>query len=588
MSYRAFKRLMGETSLERKCRFLFGGGLMLLITGSFYLHARQNENVVHQKNIESARRLVIPALVEMHVKAPESEAKLNSVFAWITDSRNSSTSDASKKDSPFQNSSQYFENAPLSEKAEGANTIIYRVDPASDSPHKRAPDTNAQIALEALRKDFPNTSEIDEIVTVENEKIYHFYTGIRARKKCLECHHHKSDDIKEGELMGVVRVALPLRETERALAANNVILVLTGLGTAVLAMIAAYAIVRYIIVKPVLHLKDVSDRIARGMLDLRADIRTGDEFEELSHAFNRMLRHLVTVQDELRGVNKDLDSNVDELAHVNLQLYEMNKLKDEFLATMSHELRTPLNSILGFSDILANAKNLDEKQIRYVQNITLSGHDLMARINDVLDLAKIESGKMDLQPVEFALHDIVEKQMGSLAPQAGKKNIDLSVEISETIPELFQDPTKFQQILNNLLSNAIKFTPTGGRVSVRAEPCDGDKKSFKLTVEDTGVGIRLEEQETIFEKFRQGKLIPGQENTMTREYEGTGLGLSIVKELSRLLGGEVSLESEFGKGSSFFVRLPVRLPVVERQRFINQTRDDMVGINRPLQSLPGS
>src|SRR5690606_19362660 len=120
---------------------------------------------------------------------------------------------------------------------------------------------------------------------------------------------------------------------------------------------------------------------ARGKLDLRADIRTGDEFEELSHAFNRMLRHLVTVQDELREVNTDLDGKVDELAQVNLRLYEMNKLKDEFLATMSHELRTPLNSILGFSDVLAQAENLTDKQVRFVENILTSGKSLMMLIN---------------------------------------------------------------------------------------------------------------------------------------------------------------------------------------------------------------
>lgn len=562
---------------------------MLLITGSFYLYARQNENVVRQKNVETARRLVVPALVEMHVKASKGEGNPKSVSSWIFPPEAKQVATESKTDdSPIQNPSQYFEETPLSSKIENVETIIFRVDTAPNRPHKRPPDTDAKIALETMRKNFPHTREIEQTVTVENERFYHYYTGVRAKKKCLECHHHKADGIAEGDLIGVVRVTLPLRETERALAKNNIILVLTGLGTAVLAMIAAYAIVRYIIVKPVLHLKDVSDRIARGMLDLRADIRTGDEFEELSHAFNRMLRHLVTVQDELREVNSDLDAKVDELAHVNLQLYEMNKLKDEFLATMSHELRTPLNSILGFSDILANAPNLNEKQVRYVQNIIVSGHDLMARINDVLDLAKIESGKMEIQPVEFALHEIVEKQVNSLMPQAGRKNIELSMEISDDVPELFQDPGKLQQILNNLLSNAIKFTPEGGRVRVHAVLWDEKPDYLELVVEDTGVGIRLEEQETIFEKFRQGKLIPGQEDMMTREYEGTGLGLSIVKELSRLLGGEVSLESEFGKGSSFFIHIPIRLPKPESPVAAKSAGGTTTFSKRPLHSLPSS
>jgi signal transduction histidine kinase len=270
-----------------------------------------------------------------------------------------------------------------------------------------------------------------------------------------------------------------------------------------------------------------------------------------------MLRHLVAVQDELRAVNTDLDAKVDELAQVNLRLYEMNKLKDDFLATMSHELRTPLNSILGFSDLLARSDNMTEKQKRFVRNVQTSGNALMVMINDLLDLAKIESGRMELQVVDCSLVDLIERQVGLLNPLADQKNIDLSYEIDPAIGTLVQDPTKIQQILNNLLSNAIKFTPEGGRVRVRARRLDD--AFFELVVEDTGIGIPLNEQATIFEKFRQGHTIPGQRDAMTREYGGTGLGLSIVKELSKLLGGEVSLVSEFGKGSTFTVRLRMKL-----------------------------
>jgi signal transduction histidine kinase len=292
-----------------------------------------------------------------------------------------------------------------------------------------------------------------------------------------------------------------------------------------------------------------------------------------------MLRYLTTVQEELREVNTDLDGKVDELAQVNLRLYEMNHLKDEFLATMSHELRTPLNSILGFSDVLTGADNLSPKQQRYLQNIQTSGRDLMALINDLLDVAKIESGKKEIQCVEFPLSDCIDRQVAGVQPMADKKNINLSTEISRDIPKLRQDPGKLQQILNNLLTNAIKFTPEGGRVRVLAmleeqSPPAKDGKPvepyFRLIVEDTGIGIPLEDQATIFEKFRQGKTIPGQRDTMTREYGGTGLGLSIVKELAKLLGGEVSLESEFGKGSAFRVRLPVHWDAVEHLNALGQ------------------
>ena len=179
------------------------------------------------------------------------------------------------------------------------------------------------------------------------------------------------------------------------------------------------------IVKPLRHLRDVSDAISRGNTTLRADIHTGDEFEELAVAFNRMLRHLTDVQEEIRQVNANLDGKVDELAQANMRLYEMNMLKSDFLATMSHELRTPLNSILGFSEVLGSIDALDEKQKRYVQNIQKSGKTLLEMINDILDLAKIESGKMETRLTDFRIAQVVAAQCDMARPLTERKNIDL-------------------------------------------------------------------------------------------------------------------------------------------------------------------
>jgi signal transduction histidine kinase len=392
-----------------------------------------------------------------------------------------------------------------------------------------------------------------------NRYEYHYYGPVYASETCVVCHreHNRRPDLKVGDLLGVVKIAFPLEKTQRSLAWNNAVLLATGIVTAFLAMLAAYAIVRYVIVKPVLHLKEVSDAVAHGALDQRADIRTGDDFEELSHAFNRMLRHLVTMQEEQQALTRGYELKNDELAQANLRLYELNNLKNEFLATMSHELRTPLNSILGFSDVLVGAPNLSDKQRRYVGHIQSSGKHLLNLITDVLDLAKIESGKMELHPVEFSVGDLVERMVGSMTPLAERKNLDLGCEIDSRLPVLWQDTGKIQQILNNLLSNAVKFTPEGGRVRVRAELRDPDH--FALVVEDTGIGIPMDEQERIFEKFRQGRSTPGMDDPLTREFEGTGLGLSIIRELSKLLGGDVHLVSEFGKGSVFTVTLPIRM-----------------------------
>ena len=247
-----------------------------------------------------------------------------------------------------------------------------------------------------------------------------------------------------------------------------------------------------------------------------------------------------------------------------MELFNNNKIKDDFLATISHELRTPLNSILGFSDILQSAANLDDRQKRYVSNIQTSGQSLMVQINDLLDLAKIESGKMELHPAELQLAEILEAQVQQILPLADRKNIDLRIEPPpQPLQVVIQDRSKITQILTNLLSNAVKFTPEGGRVRVASRQIDGDFIEF--SVEDTGIGIPLQEQEHIFEKFRQGSTIPGGRDHVKREYEGTGLGLSIVRELARLLGGDVSLRSEFGKGSLFVVRLPLVSPDRTRQ-----------------------
>jgi signal transduction histidine kinase len=238
----------------------------------------------------------------------------------------------------------------------------------------------------------------------------------------------------------------------------------------------------------------------------------------------------------------------------------MNRLKSDFLATMSHELRTPLNSIIGFSDVLGSIESLDDRQKRYVQNIRSSGRMLLEMINDILDLAKIEAGKMDVRPSVFRLESIVSAQCDMVRPLAERKRIDMEYEIGPGLEELEQDPAKVQQILANLLSNAVKFTPEGGRIDVRARRVEEPGvDELVLDVIDTGVGIAEEEQQAIFEKFRQGRVFQAGDDAMTREFSGTGLGLSIVRELCRLLGGDVAVESHLGRGSRFTVRLPVRL-----------------------------
>jgi signal transduction histidine kinase len=530
MSYRTIKRLLGETSLERKCRLLFGGGLLILISGSFYFYARQTQQLIIDQNSDLARSLVASVILEKHASHFERDNHLE----------------------------PNIENMSKDIKPDNFKEIkwaLLAADLKSGGPSARPREEYDYKAIDAISSDKPEYIPHDK-----NRQEFRFYKEVLATDSCVNCHrqHNENPELTKGDRLGIAKISYPLAKTYQSLSWNNAILLSTAIVTAFLAMLAAYAIVRYVIVKPVLHLKEVSDAITRGDLDQRADIRTGDEFEELSQAFNRMLRHLTTVQEDLQKLNRGFESKVDELARVNLRLYEMNNLKNDFLATMSHELRTPLNSILGFSDVmLSNPQNLNDKQRRYLSHIQSSGRTLLNLINDVLDLAKIESGKMEVHPTEFSVADLIERSVGAMLPLAEKKNIDLGWEVDIDLPVLEQDNGKLQQVLGNLLSNAIKFTPEGGRVRVRAEVRDNDR--FALTVTDTGIGIPLEDQERIFEKFRQGSAVSSQKETLTREYEGTGLGLSITKELAKLLGGEIYLQSEFGKGSIFNVELPIRV-----------------------------
>jgi signal transduction histidine kinase len=202
---------------------------------------------------------------------------------------------------------------------------------------------------------------------------------------------------------------------------------------------------------------------------------------------------------------------------------------------------------------------------------------LLEMINDILDLAKVESGKMEVRLSEFKINALVAAQCDMARPLAEKKNIDLNCEAPASLPPVRQDQAKVQQILNNLLSNAIKFTPEGGRIVVSAlrdgASAEGGSGDLRLKVADTGIGISPDEQQLVFEKFRQASGALPDGDAMTREYSGTGLGLSIVRELCRLLGGDVSLESELGKGSTFTVRLPWVLE--ETPRLDAQLREDL-------------
>jgi signal transduction histidine kinase len=404
---------------------------------------------------------------------------------------------------------------------------------------------------------------------------YHYFEEVRMnqRSECILCHSKFLD----GELMGVVHVEIPKSSMRRTLQKYLAYMLAAAIVSIFLALVAVNVVIRYLVIKPLRKLRSVAESISRGEVTTRAELRTGDEFESLAGAFNRMLAHLGSTQDQLRRANMELESKVNELAHQTVRLYETNRIKSDFMATMSHELRTPLNSILGFSDVLGSISALNEKQKKYVENINTSGKSLLTMINDILDMAKMEAGRMGIQPAVFNIASIVSAQADMAKPLADRKNIALELSVEPNLPPMKQDESRLQQILNNLLSNAIKFTPEGGRITVlirqlpavplpapdvpppiagaaRIQPPSRDL--LELTVSDTGVGISEEDLQIIFEKFRQGASAMSDGDPMKRKHSGSGLGLSIVREICKMLEGEITVQSQLGTGSVFTVRLP--------------------------------
>jgi PAS domain S-box-containing protein len=242
-----------------------------------------------------------------------------------------------------------------------------------------------------------------------------------------------------------------------------------------------------------------------------------------------------------------------EMENAKIEAETANRTKSEFLATMSHELRTPLNSIIGFSDILLDQSfgELNEEQTKYVGNVLKSGKHLLELINSILDISKVEAGKIELHYEMFYLDDVFREVKTIISPQAAKKSINLQIDPAENIPKIRADKGKIKQILYNLLSNAIKFTPEGG--NVRIIPSTSEDM-VHVAVEDTGIGIAESDRDKLFKPFVQ------LDSTSNREYEGTGLGLALINKFIELHSGSLEVESEEGKGSTFTFSIPVDPP----------------------------
>ncbi len=307
---------------------------------------------------------------------------------------------------------------------------------------------------------------------------------------------------------------------------------------ALLALAASYFLARRLS-QPILTLQRGAVRIGGGDMATRIKIKTGDEVEALADEFNRMAAQL---QDYTTGLER-------KVAEKTAQLELANHHKSEFLANMSHELRTPLNAVIGFSEVLKEQMfgPLNDKQKEYARDISSSGQHLLSLINDILDLSKIEAGRMDLEASAFNLPVALENALTLIRERALRHHLKLELDLEPGIETIVADERKVKQILINLLSNAVKFTQPGGKIvlSVRRSG-----SVAVIAVSDTGPGVAPEDQERIFEEFRQLK------STDSAKHEGTGLGLALAKRMVELHGGNISIQSEVGKGSVFTFTLP--------------------------------
>lgn len=541
-------------SLAAKCQLLFGAAVILIITAALWVPWRRMDQLTEQINDRTARALA--------------ESTLNQHIAWQTS--HTGLDPTLSQDLPTTKS------LPNGRPATIARLVLIR-------PVQHPAEITG---YEKHAIDYFNRNSEEQITarlyTYRGENVQDRYAYVmRADQSCVRCHNqiagtstqpfriltsfvgpqinrifgHPAVPPATGPAppalpLGIVSVDMGSQLEPNQIYLNRIFLLAAGALAGTLAILVLYLITTRLILQPVHVLQETAEKVSNGDLNIRSHISSGDEFQQLSETFNVMLANLKLSQDQMRAINKSLDLKLGQLAESNVALYESNRLKSEFLANVSHELRTPLNSILGFAELLRD-NGTDPRILRYVQNILASGRSLLELINDLLDLAKIEAGRMEVRSEPLSLNDLFEGLVNIIKPLTEKKEVSILPWVSGDVPIIQTDAPKLQQVLYNFLSNAIKFSPPGGRIDLRAEL--DPTSAVLISVVDQGPGIPAERQDEIFEKFRQ---IDG---SVTRQHSGTGLGLAISKELIILLSGKIGVISSEGQGAIFWIVLPRKI-----------------------------
>jgi signal transduction histidine kinase len=524
--------MVAGISLANKCQLLFGFSVVVILAAVLSVPWFRTRMVVGDSQVEVARQIA---------------------DAWLADRIELGTLDRPPVTEEGGAATAEAEREPL------LRLMLFQV---GEIVPEDLEDAFLADALERLRAD-PEVTEHDAVTEVGGRRVYRYARAIRESQMEAVRDTAAAGELPHGppETPDPLRAILIVDRTSPFAAGqllrSQIFIVAAGIVGSLLAILVFYLILTKLIFSPVRGLRETAEKVQAGDLSIRSQIKTGDEFEQLADAFNTMLDRVAQSQAQLQSINESLDLKVDELAEANLGLDESNRLKSEFLANVSHELRTPLNSIIGFTELLEELArsegDANPKRRRYLQNILTSGRSLSEMISELLGMAKIEAGRMEVNIEQTSVGDLVEGLGRIMRPQAEARRIELETAVGIHVPMIETDPGKLQQILYNFLSNAIKFTPPEGKVTLSADRVTRQDNSLgvRIAVADSGPGIPEDMQDVIFEKFRQ--IDAGH----TREHTGTGLGLAICRELAKLLGASVSFVSEPDRGATFFVDLPL-------------------------------
>ena len=446
-------------------------------------------------------------------------------------------------------------------------TIRYSTDP--DTIGKV---NESEITLNALRA----RELIKGLELYKGKKVFSHAIPIHNEKACFKCHGSEKD------ILGVLTVGInwgPIEEKISAIRNKEI-----ALGVISLVIVAFFLILwlsRYV-THPIVKVTEFANEVSRGKLNARLDLgkrakswqiyktHAGDEIVQLGDSLTHMLKNMREMYEKISSFSKDLELQVasrteeleqktTELEQANIELKKLDELRSTFLANMSHELRTPLNSIIGYTDLLLDRVDGDitGEQEKSLTKVHKNAKNLLILINDILDMSRIESGRVELDLREIDLQDIIQETVYALEPLINKKALIIDTDFDGNLPLVYADPDKVRQVVTNLLHNAIKFTSEGS-ITIRAKASEmgvekGEPSKFvEICISDTGMGIREEDFGKLFDMFTPLDI------SATRPHGGVGLGLSICKRLVEMQNGNIWVESKYGGGSKFYFTLPIK------------------------------